>query len=72
MIRQLKQADNGISGLELLLDETICQGDILVEKSILIGAGGINPYLETKQKYELLVRLAFEKPIVLEDADGVT
>lgn len=70
MIRQLKQADNGISGLEFLLDETICQGDILVEKSILIGAGGINPYLETKQKYELLVRLAFEKPIVLEDADG--
>ena len=67
MIRRLRQADNGISGLEILLDETICEGQILIEKNSLVEAGGLNPYLKAKQKYELLVRLAFEKPILLEE-----
>ena len=68
MVRWLRQADEGISGLEILLDERICEGEIWIEKELLIEAGGINSYLQAKQKYELLIRLAFEKPIVLEEA----
>lgn len=69
MIRRLRQMDSGISGLKLLLDETICQGNIFVEKELLTQAGGLNLYLEAKQKYEFLVRLAFEKPIVFEEIE---
>ena len=63
MIRVLKQTPEGNSGLEILLDETICSGEILVDKQLLRKVGGINHYLQTKQKYELLIRIAFESPI---------
>lgn len=59
MTKILKQTTSGgISFLELLLDETLCSGSILVEKELAIAAGGINPYLNAKQKYELLLRIA--------------
>ena len=59
MTKILKQTSSGrISFLELLLDETLCSGDIKVEKELAIQAGGINPYLKAKQKYELLLRIA--------------
>lgn len=63
MIRVLKQTSEGSSGLEILLDETICSGEILVDKQLLRKVGGINHYLQAKQKYELLIRIAFESPI---------
>ena len=63
MVRILKQIPDGISGLELLLDETICNGHILIDKQLLMEAGGINHYLQAKQKYELLIRVAFKTPI---------
>ena len=50
MTKILKQTTSGgISFLELLLDETLCSGSILVEKELAIAAGGINPYLNAKQ-----------------------
>ena len=35
MKRVLRQVAEGISFLELLLDETICEGDILIPKELL-------------------------------------
>lgn len=59
MTKILKQTTSGgISFLELLLDETLCSGSILIEKELAIAAGGINPYLNAKQKYDLLLRIA--------------
>lgn len=69
-MRRLRQGENGISGLEILLDETICNGQILVDRNLLINAGGVNNYLEVKKKYELIIRIAFEKPVVFEDINN--
>jgi hypothetical protein len=52
--------------MELLLDETICGGDIFVDKELVRQVGGINEELPAKQKYELLLRIAEEAPVVLE------
>ena len=48
----------GISFLDLLLDETLCEGEIVIDKSLVVQADGINSYLTGKQKYELLLRIA--------------
>lgn len=59
MTKILKQTPSGrISFFDLLLDETLCAGEIAVEKNLIIQAGGINSYLRSKQKYELLLRIA--------------
>lgn len=39
MKRVLRQTAEGISFLELLLDETICEGDILTKELILLAGG---------------------------------
>jgi hypothetical protein len=58
MARFLKQTANGIPFLELLLDETLCQGELWVPKKLIQQAGGINDRLQAKQKYELILRIA--------------
>ena len=58
MKRVLRQVAEGISFLELLLDETICEGDILIPKELIQLAGGRNDRLPAKKKYELLLRIA--------------
>ena len=58
MKRVLRQTAEGISFLELLLDETICEGDILIPKELILLAGGRNDRLPAKKKYELLLRIA--------------
>lgn len=63
MTRILKQAPDGISFLELLLDENLCAGTIKIEKELAWQAGGINTRLKGKQKYELLLRVAKNMPI---------
>lgn len=65
MKRVLRQAAEGISFLELLLDETICEGDILIPKELLLLAGGRNDRLPAKKKYELLLRIAQRTPFEL-------
>lgn len=65
MARVLQAVPEGISGLELLLDETLCEGPVWVEKEWLIRVGGINLYLPAKQKYELLIRMAMETPVCI-------
>ncbi len=72
MVRVLKQDVDGISGLDILLDETICEGQILVDRRLLIRAGGINQYLSAKKKYELLIRVAFETPVTFVDEQAET
>lgn len=69
MARVLQSASEGISGLELLLDETLCEGPIWVEKEWLVHVGGINSYLPAKQKYELLIRMAMETPVCLSEEE---
>lgn len=70
MVRILKQTDTGISFIELLLDETLCQGDILVSRELVCQVGGINKKLKAKQKYELILRIAQEKQISFEETDS--
>lgn len=69
-MKQLIQGEDGISGLEILLDETICNGQILVDRNLLINAGGVNNYLKVKKKYEFIIRIAFEKPVVFKDINN--
>lgn len=54
-----------ISFAEILLDETLAQGDIWVLKEALSRVGGINYRLGAKRNYELLIRIA-EKYKVLQ------
>lgn len=70
MARILKKAVEGISFLQILLDETICEGTVLIPKQLVHDAGGINNKLFAKQKYELLLRIAKETPIVFEETEG--
>lgn len=66
MIRKLRLVDEGISVLQLLMDETLCTGTIKVEKELLCEVGGINDALKAGRKYELLLRIASLTPISLE------
>lgn len=65
MARVLKHAKDGVTWLELLLDETICEGPIWIERAMVVQAGGVNAYLSAKKKYELLIRIAIESPVIL-------
>lgn len=58
MLRIAKTVPEGISFSELLLDETLCRGNVAVEKETARLAGGPNRKLGAKQKYELLLRIA--------------
>lgn len=69
MIRIVKQAPEGISFLELLLNENLCTGTIKIEKELARQAGGINTHLKGKQKYELLLRVAKNMPILFVDEE---
>lgn len=63
MSRILRHAKEGRTFLEILLDETICQGTIAIPKEMVRLAGGINKKLGAKQKYELILRIALEMPV---------
>ena len=67
MARVLKQTEGGVTWLELLLDETICEEPVWIEKEMAVRAGGVNAYLSAKQKYELLIRIAAETPVAFVD-----
>lgn len=67
MARVLKQTERGVTWLELLLDETICEGPVWIEQEMAVRAGGVNAYLSAKQKYELLIRIAAEQPVAFMD-----
>lgn len=64
MKRLLKQSATGISFIELLLDETLCNGEIYVDKELIRQAGGVNEGLPAKRKYECILRIAKEMPVV--------
>lgn len=55
--------------MNLLLDETICAGTVAVPREMVRLAGGVNKRLGAKQKYELLLRIAAETPVELEETD---
>lgn len=63
MAKVLKQALEGISFLELLLNENLCAGSVKIEKELALQVGGINSHLKAKQKYELLLRIAKDMPV---------
>lgn len=59
----LKQDPAGISFMEILLDETICQGTIAVPWELAVQSGGYNQRLKAKRKYELILRIAVKGPV---------
>lgn len=69
MLRIAKTAPEGVSFTELLLDETLCAGEVAVEKETARLAGGLNGKLFAKQKYELLLRIAAQAPLVFAGAN---
>lgn len=69
MLRIAKTAPEGISFSELLLDETLCAGEVAVDRETVRLAGGLNHKLPAKQKYELLLRIAARTPLVLAESD---
>jgi hypothetical protein len=60
---------NGISFLELLLNENLCAGNIKIEKDVAVQAGGVNMFLPSKRKYELFLRVAAEMSVELMDKE---
>lgn len=50
MVRRLKSAQEGIPFLDILLDETICEGEILAPEELVRAAGGINERLQGEAK----------------------
>lgn len=64
MTRVLAAENEGISFLDILLDERLCEGTICISKELVRKAGGINHKLKAKQKYELLLRIASQSNLV--------
>lgn len=60
-----KNSPGEISFEEILLDETLIEGDIWILKEALQTVGGINYRLYAKQNYELLLRIAKEYKVLL-------
>lgn len=56
--------------LELLLDETMCEGTVFVPEEWVQEAGGIHPKLGAKRKYELLLRIAEKHGFAMEQSEG--
>lgn len=72
-MRKLRRAvQNGISFLEVLLDDTLCQGAVAIPEELVQSAGGINRKLEGKQNYELILRIAETSEIEFEDIEEDT
>lgn len=69
-MRILKTAAEGLSFLELLLDETLCAGAVKIDKELVRQAGGVNRRLNAKQKYELILRIAKETPVEFVETGG--
>lgn len=68
-MRILKQGLGGNTFLELLMDETICQGELWIASNWIREAGGINDRLPAKRKYELVLRLAWNMPVEFEETE---
>ena len=69
MIKRLTGTDRKDSFLELLLDETLCAGKILVPETWVREAGGFNPKMNAKKKYELLLRIAEKYGFAMEEIE---
>ena len=67
---EIKTRAGGIHFLDILLDETICEGKILVPEELVRDAGESMKNFEQSKKYELLLRIAQQSPIVLEEISG--
>lgn len=50
--------------LELLLDETICEGDILIPKELILLAGGRNDRLPAKKSMSFYFGLHRERHLI--------
>ena len=61
------EGNQGFTFLDILLDERICNGTIRIDKELVRKAGGLNKKLKAKQKYELLLRLAQESNLAIEE-----
>jgi len=67
MKKRLVEAQGENLFLELLLDETLCEGTVFVPEEWVREAGGIHPRLGAKRKYELLLRIAEKHGFLIEE-----
>lgn len=69
-MRKLRKAEQGgIPFLEILLDDTWCQGTVAIPEELIRSAGGLNKKLVGKQTYELVLRIAEKSGITFEDIE---
>lgn len=69
-MRKLRKAEQeGISFLEILLDDTLCQGTVAIPEELVRSAGGINKKLVGKQTYELALRIAEKSDVAFEEIE---
>lgn len=65
MKKVIETQTTGIDAIELLMDETLCEGRIVIPKMMVKQAGGVNQKLKAGKKYELMMRIAEMFPIEL-------
>ena len=56
---------------QLLMDETLAQGEIYIPKEVLKQVGSINTKLKAKRVYELLLRVAERFTVQIKDVESV-
>lgn len=71
MLSKLIESQEKDTFFNLLLDENLCAGEVYVPKQWIWEAGGINYKLNTKQKYELLLRIAEKHGFAVEQTEKI-
>lgn len=66
-MKLLKYDNQGYTFMDILLDETLCAGEIKVPTELVKSVGGINERLKVGQKYELVLRIAQNGPVLFEE-----
>lgn len=66
-MKLLKYDNQGYTFFDILLDETLCKGTIKIPAELVSNAGGINEQLKAGRKYELILRIAQQCPVIFED-----
>ena len=69
MRRILRYGQGELSFLDILLDETLCQGELLIPKDMIRQSGSLNRYLPAKHKYELVLRIAHDTSVFFEEIE---
>lgn len=69
MRRILRYGQGELSFLDILLDETLCEGELLIPMDMIRQSGSLNRYLPAKKKYELVLRIAHDTSVFFEEIE---